>query len=200
MGGVTRHGGGQRKATTTVEDTAFVQDAHRQNSLSRRRMLYRRRDAVATTLVVLQGVVTSDEARAAESVSSSPCSCPETAPCPADTRTFPFTTWSAVTGECLPWGPLGPAGVLASSGLFYQAATKKEQTFKDLDDVKTRRSREVEGGLRTLDAKAKQNVPYVWALGVLALSVPRALPLGLGLSFASAAFGLALGASQRQGE
>lgn len=36
-----------------------------------------------------------------------------------------FTTWSPVTGRCLPWGPGGPLGVLASAA-FFRLAVKSQ--------------------------------------------------------------------------
>ncbi len=181
----------------------------------------RRREALSQGLLLLQlagALASPSRARAAEattaaeppstssSVTAIPsCNCPRTAPCPADAPALasalpaPLVAWSSVTGECLPWGPGGPIGVLASAFLFRNAALGlsegRRRTFKDARDAQTRRSLEVEQGLRSLDAQAKTNAPFVGAAFVLLLSTPRDA-LGAALGLGAAAAGLAAGALQ----
>mmetsp|Transcript_977 Transcript_977/g.2213 ORF Transcript_977/g.2213 Transcript_977/m.2213 type:complete len:213 (+) Transcript_977:1-639(+) len=172
-------------------------------------------------LVQLAGNPLSSPARAVEATTEEPssssvtaipsgsCSCPRTAPCPAESTALvsalpaPLVAWSSVTGECLPWGPGGPVGVIASAFLFRNAALGlgegRRRTFKDAKDAKTRRSLEVEQGLRSLDAQAKTNAPFVGAAFILLLSTPRDA-LGLGLALAAAGLGIAAGVLQNNRE
>ena len=124
------------------------------------------------------------------------CSC-ETA-CTANSNPVvealpkPLVAWSKVTGTCLPWGPGGPIGVLAGALLFRRATlslTEGNRTFKDARDVDTRRSVEVEQGLRSLDKLAKQNTPFVGATLVLLLSIPRTTT-GAAIGIGSAVLGI----------
>ena len=154
----------------------------------------RREAAIALTLAGATGAG-EREARAEAS-----CSCPpESAPCPTTSNGLierlpdGLVAWSAVTGTCLPWGPLGPLGVIGSAALFRRAALLTPAKRKDLSAVETRRRQEVEKGLRDLDALAKRNAPYVGAVAVLLLSVPRTLG-GAALAGFTAIAGVALAA------
>ena len=126
------------------------------------------------------------------------CSCPTTSPCPTTSNGLveivpaPLVAWSSVTGRCLPWGPLGPLGVIGGSLLFRRAvlSLRNPRNIKDAKDVKSRRSLKRERQLRSLDALAKQNTPFVGAIFVLLLSIPRTQE-GLVLSGASALLGIA---------
>ena len=131
------------------------------------------------------------------------CNCPPTSPCPSEASDLverlpnALVAWSAVTGECLPWGPLGPAGLLLAGAIVSTAISSPvPRAGKDLDQVRTRRSREVEGSLRSLDARAKANVPFVWAAVALILSAPRDTN-GIWLSFFAIALGAAIGVARR---
>ena len=105
--------------------------------------------------------------------------------------------WSPVTGQCLPWGPGGPVGTVAGALLFANAAQSLGEPVSGEAQrratPRTRRPEEVERGLRRLDGLAKRNAPFVGAMAVLLLSVPRN-PAGLGLGFTAAAVGFAAGA------
>ncbi len=89
----------------------------------------------------------------------------------------------------MPWGPLGPVGVVAGAILYRRAALGNRVAAKDASAVETRRSKEVEQGLRNLDALAKSNIPYVTATIVLLLSIPRTAP-GAALGASTVALGV----------
>ena len=120
------------------------------------------------------------------------CSCPQ---CPTTTNAVvealpgPLVAWSQVTGSCLPWGPLGPVGVVVGAILYRRAALGNRIVAKDASAVETRRSDEVEQGLRDLDALAKSNIPYITATLVLLASIPRTAP-GAALGASTAAIGV----------
>ena len=105
-----------------------------------------RRPGLAESLTV--------ESVESEALALASCSCPQ---CPTTTNAVvealpgPLVAWSQVTGSCLPWGPLGPVGVVAGAILYRRAALGDRVVAKDARNaVETRRSNEVEQGLRIL--------------------------------------------------
>ena len=130
--------------------------------------------------------------------------CPREAPALAAALPGALVTWSNVTGRCVPWGPGGPLGTLAGGLLVRNAVLGNPvvngpggpRRAKAAKDVQSRRSEEVEQGLRDADALAKRNVPFVGALLVLLLSVPRS---GAGGALGLAAAGLGAAAALAQG-